>query len=52
MTHAGATEVFVRRGVCCHAHRLDDGEYCTSCPHLDAAERRGRLVDWMAGQTN
>nr|WP_275300352.1 (2Fe-2S)-binding protein [Achromobacter xylosoxidans] len=35
--------IAVDRQVCCHYFRRRDGDYCSTCPKLDLAERMTRI---------
>ena len=35
--------IAVDRQVCCHYFRRRDGDYCSTCPKLDLAERIARI---------
>ena len=35
--------IAVDRQVCCHHFRRSDGDYCSTCPKLDLAERIARI---------
>lgn len=45
MTHAGRTETFRTRNICCLAYRLADHSYCFTCP---LAANDDRLARWRA----
>lgn len=40
----GLPVIAVDRQVCCHHFRRRDGDYCSTCPKLDTAERIARLT--------
>jgi hypothetical protein len=48
LNHQERTQIFLDRATCCYWYKTDGGEYCSSCPHRTAAERRERWLAYLA----
>lgn len=45
--HCGLSYDMVDRTSCCLYYKVEDGEYCTSCPHRPHDERIERIKTWL-----
>ncbi len=48
LTCAGRTQAFLNRATCCYWYKMEDGDYCTTCPRRTREDRNQRLLDYMA----
>jgi hypothetical protein len=48
LTCVGRTKTFLDRVTCCYWYKMEDGDYCTTCPHRAKEERNQRLLLSMA----
>jgi ferric iron reductase protein FhuF len=47
LTYKDKREVFMERATCCYWYKLEEGDYCTTCPHRPRAERHQRLLEYL-----
>ncbi|GAB4129888.1 MAG: IucA/IucC family C-terminal-domain containing protein [Roseiflexaceae bacterium] len=50
LQHGERTATFLQRASCCYFYKQDGGEYCSTCPHRTAEDRRERLQQYLANQ--
>jgi hypothetical protein len=48
LTAGERSEVVLDRATCCYWYKMEDGDYCTTCPHRTPADREARLLAYMA----
>lgn len=50
VTYQDDEEIFADRATCCHWHRTEGGDYCSTCPKRTAEDRTRRLMTYLAGK--
>jgi hypothetical protein len=50
LTYKTKRHVYLDRATCCYWYKMEDGDYCTICPHRTKEDRNERLLKDMADQ--
>ena len=48
--HCGLTYTMLDRVSCCLYFKVEDGDYCSTCPHRPPEERVGMIKNWLEKQ--
>ena len=48
LTYKEHTHVYLDRATCCYWYKMDDGDYCSTCPHRTKEDRNAQLLKYMA----
>lgn len=50
LTHQDREHVFLERATCCYWYKTAGGEYCSTCPHRTAEDRRAKLMAYLTSE--